>query len=713
MLIAPLAAGLALCGAAPQDTAGGAVRLLAHEDLSAAVAAVAAGSEVATVEVVGTSREGRAIEALRLTGPGEAAGRPGLLLIANLQGPRVFESGVALRQAERLAGGYSEDEAIRALLDSTVVWVVPRANPDPAESRFATPRRERWAGSTGVDDDRDGREGEDPPSDVNGDGLITHMRVLDPDGTWREDPTDERVLVEADRDKGEVGRWKLYTEGRDLDGDEEIAEDDVAEARVDKNFASGWEHHTAQAGLFPTDEPETRALCEFVMARPNLVLVLTYDGRDNLVEKPASVPDDAPPVKRVPKEGVLESDAKLIEEIGSRYRDATGSEAKSTDDDAGTFARWVYDHRGVLALETRLWFVMPVVENRRQNHQPGRSRAGQPAAPRPLYRACAGRGMTEDTVRRQYEAYPYPARDPAEEKDRLIIGSPSHPLEIDHYLFGGVRDWSQPFRALVAGGGTGDGLMMLAQVLADWNANAQIVYLDFSAASREIAEARAAARGLSNITFHTGDLLSAPDFGLFDYIDCCGVLHHLPDPDAGFQALSSALKPDGGLGAMVYAPYGRAGVYEMQAILRALTAGEKPEAKVAMARGLLEKLPPTNAFKRNPFLHDHLHGGDAGLYDLLLHDRDVPYDVDGVYDALERAGLAMVSFALPGRYDPRVLLVDPVLRERAAALSAREKGGLGRAPCGQYQDACVLCGARAGPPRAASPRRRRTPCRIC
>ena len=67
-----------------------------------------------------------------------------------------------------------------------------------------------------------------------------------------------------------------------------------------------------------------------------------------------------------------------------------------------------------------------------------------------------------DPVKRQYEAYPYPDRDPADEAKRLITGSPSDPPEIDHMLFGGVRDWRAPFRALVAGGGTGDGLMLLA-----------------------------------------------------------------------------------------------------------------------------------------------------------------------------------------------------------------------------------------------------------
>ncbi len=65
----------------------------------------------------------------------------------------------------------------------------------------------------------------------------------------------------------------------------------------------------------------------------------------------------------------------------------------------------------------------------------------------------------------QYNAFPYPERDPAEEKTRLITGSPSHPVELDHFLFAGKRDWSRPLRVLVAGGGTGDALIQLAQVM--------------------------------------------------------------------------------------------------------------------------------------------------------------------------------------------------------------------------------------------------------
>ena len=63
----------------------------------------------------------------------------------------------------------------------------------------------------------------------------------------------------------------------------------------------------------------------------------------------------------------------------------------------------------------------------------------------------------------------------------------------------------------------------------------------------------------------------------FDLIICTGVLHHLVDPDAGLRALRSVLKPEGAMNLMVYAPYGRTGVYMMQEYCRRLGIGTSPE----------------------------------------------------------------------------------------------------------------------------------------
>jgi SAM-dependent methyltransferase len=283
-----------------------------------------------------------------------------------------------------------------------------------------------------------------------------------------------------------------------------------------------------------------------------------------------------------------------------------------------------------------------------------------------------------ERVRAQYEAYPYPPRDPRDEAERLIEGSPSHLLEIDHYVFAGRRDFTRPFRALIAGGGTGDGTIMLAQHLADRNCPAEIVYVDVSAAARATAEARAAQRKLTNIRFLTTSLLDLPalDLGRFDYIDCCGVLHHLPDPAAALAILSNVLDDGGGLGLMVYGAIGRTGVYHVQHVLRRLCDDEPDATRLDLARRLLKQLPATNWFARNPFVRDHLNVGDAGLYDLLLHSQDRAYTVPELVDLVASAGLAISGLIEPWRYDPVSYLNDGALLKRIAPLDRMARAHL-------------------------------------
>ncbi|WP_179188646.1 class I SAM-dependent methyltransferase [Kiloniella majae] len=286
-------------------------------------------------------------------------------------------------------------------------------------------------------------------------------------------------------------------------------------------------------------------------------------------------------------------------------------------------------------------------------------------------------------VQDQYEAYPYPSRNPADEQKRLITGSPSNLAELNHYLFAGNRDFSKPFRALVAGGGTGDATIMLAQQLADASEDGkgqagQVTYLDLSSASRAIVEARAKERGLNNITFLSGSLLDVPSLGLepFDYIDCCGVLHHLTSPEQGLQALTSVLKDNGGMGIMVYGEYGREGVYPMQDLLRSLSKDCYGLAeKVKLARRLLEKLPPTNSFNRNPFVIDH-KASDAELVDLLLHSCDRAYTVPQIADLVASSGLDLAAFVEPIRYKIDTYVKDAKLLQHAKALTSIEQAAV-------------------------------------
>ena len=302
----------------------------------------------------------------------------------------------------------------------------------------------------------------------------------------------------------------------------------------------------------------------------------------------------------------------------------------------------------------------------------------------------------------QYEAFPYPARDPREEAKRLIVGSPSHLREIDHWVFGARRPAATPLRALMAGGGSGDGTIMLAQQMTRLGRHGQVTWLDRSAAAKRVAMARAEARGLTNLAFEEGSLLDLPRSGLgpFDYIDCCGVLHHLPDPAEGLAALVSVLAPGGGMGIMVYAPHGRTGVYMLQDALRLLAPPDQsPQVRVEIARRLWKQTPDTAWLKKNPWIDDHLKGGDAGLYDLLLNPRDVAFTIPQLAHLVAGAGLRIETLVEPLRYDPDSYLTDPKLRALTAGLDPVQRAALAEATCGNMGiHIAYLTRAEAPPP---------------
>jgi ubiquinone/menaquinone biosynthesis C-methylase UbiE len=242
-------------------------------------------------------------------------------------------------------------------------------------------------------------------------------------------------------------------------------------------------------------------------------------------------------------------------------------------------------------------------------------------------------------------------------------------------VFGGACSWSKPVRILDAGGGTGDATIFLAQQLEQKDINAEIVYIDLSQSSREIAEERARVRNLTNITFRTGSFLdlSANTDGTFDFINCSGVIHHLENPEGGLRTLVNLLRPMGGINLMVYGKLGRTGVYPVQDMLRLLIhKTESASDRVNTAKRLLAELPDTNWLCKSPHIMDH-RGDDAGIYDLLLHSTDRSYSIPELAELLSSTGLRISAFANPILYDPMFWLKNEELTSKVELLEPLEK----------------------------------------
>lgn len=276
--------------------------------------------------------------------------RPAMLVIAGIEANDLAGTASALAWAETLASGYATNDAIKKLLDSTTIHLWPRVNPDGAAVYFAAPRRETTTSLRPTDDDRDGLFDEDGPEDLNADGVITSMRIEDPDGEYILDPQDNRLLLKADRLKGERGAWRMLSEGRDIDGDKEWNEDGAGGVNFNRNFPYGYKFFAADAGRHQISEVETRALAEFVIAHPQIAVVFTFGAADNLSQTPKGEAPKRPPI------ALHEGDVPWFRELGKAWREQLGLKKELTGaSEPGTFSDWMYFHRGRLSLAARAW----------------------------------------------------------------------------------------------------------------------------------------------------------------------------------------------------------------------------------------------------------------------------------------------------------------------------------------------------------------------
>ncbi len=300
---------------------------------------------------LGASRGGRTLAALELAEPDLAPGSPALLIVGGLEGPRTIDTQIVLDHARRLVAGRRDGAEVDALFDSWRVVLVPSVALDAAELRDLAPAFARYGAGPGIDNDRDGRVDEDAPSDVDGDGRILWMRVPDPAGTWLADPHDSRGNIEADASLGQRGAFRLVLEGRDTDGDGAIGEDGPGDARTNSNFAAGWPEHSAEAGAYATSDPVVRALCDFVVARPDITLVLGYGSLDEW----RKLPDGVDSGGRPPKAGLLKDDVATLKPLSEAFGELVEGKASNEGSRSGSFQAWAYEHRGLWTLSINPW----------------------------------------------------------------------------------------------------------------------------------------------------------------------------------------------------------------------------------------------------------------------------------------------------------------------------------------------------------------------
>lgn len=326
-------------------------------------ALAAAYPRLATLTSIAKSHRGRDVWFMQITNPdtGPALEKPGYYIDAQIHAEEHATSATALYAIHYLLTRYGTDPEVTRLVDGQVFYIIPRINPDGAEYALKAPYHP-WCGNGRALPGEDRLEGLQA-QDINGDGYIVNMRVPDPKGEWKKDPTEPRLMVQ--REPGEEGGeyYRIYPEGLipDFDGaDVKILPQD--DGNMNRNFPINWSPQEYGAGEYPFSEPETMGMARLILDHPNICGMCAYHTHGGIILRPSMMATDA---EMSPRDLAL---YKALGEVGTRltgypvistYEDFTPDKSKVRH---GSLKDWVYEEMGIICFSTELWDIEVAAE---------------------------------------------------------------------------------------------------------------------------------------------------------------------------------------------------------------------------------------------------------------------------------------------------------------------------------------------------------------
>jgi SAM-dependent methyltransferase len=270
-------------------------------------------------------------------------------------------------------------------------------------------------------------------------------------------------------------------------------------------------------------------------------------------------------------------------------------------------------------------------------------------------------------VRAFYERHPYPApiSDLTGYRKRWKQGDRRR---VAFHTLWPRQKYRADIQVLVAGCGTSQAAKHAMREPAS-----TVVAIDISESSLAHTRMLKDKYKLKNLEILRLDLEQAGTLGRkFDKIVCTGVLHHLPDPDAGLRSLREVLKPAGAMQLMVYAAYGRTGIYMLQDYCRLLGV-RADEQDLETLGSVLGEIPAGHPLA--PLLaRAKDFRTPAALADALLNPQDRAYTVSQLYAWLERCDCTFGRWMMQAPYQPQCgFVASGPHRERLRALTSREQ----------------------------------------
>jgi murein tripeptide amidase MpaA len=315
------------------------------------------------LESIGKSYEGRDVWLITATNfkSGNDTDKPAFWVDGNIHASELAASSAALYHLHTLVTKYGKDKNITEVLDTRAFYIVPRVNPDGAEWALADKPKLIRSSTRPYPYNEEHVDGL-LDEDIDGDGRILQMRIPDSNGTWKSHPKDPRLLIRREPTETGGKYYRVLPEGfiKNYDGTTIEIRRPKEGLDLNRNFPIAWRVEAEQsgAGPYPTSEPETRNLVDFVVKHPNITGVVTFHTMSAVIMRPYDDrPDDEFPAedlwtyKKIGDEGTKITGYKNI----SVYHDFRYHPKTVT---TGAFDSWCYDHLGIFSWTVELWSPM-------------------------------------------------------------------------------------------------------------------------------------------------------------------------------------------------------------------------------------------------------------------------------------------------------------------------------------------------------------------
>ncbi len=270
---------------------------------------------LARLESIGKSYEGRDIYLLTVSDfkTGDPDKKPAMYIDGNIHSNEIQGAEFSLYTAWYLTEMFEELDFVKELLADKTFYINPTINPDARNNYMNEPNTAHSprSGMLVLDNDGDGKAGEDGFDDLNSDNHITMMIRKSPTGRYIKDSMDPRKLLRVeDEEQGEYEM--LGYEGKDTDGDGEVNEDGIGYYDPNRDWGWKWQPDYIQRGAYkyPFSLPENRAVMEFVMKHPNIAGAQSYHNSGGMILRGPGAEED--------KETYNAEDVKIYDAIGKK-----------------------------------------------------------------------------------------------------------------------------------------------------------------------------------------------------------------------------------------------------------------------------------------------------------------------------------------------------------------------------------------------------------